>query len=62
MFHSQLALVLASRRQDGLEQVFSEGHQYHDRIFYDRKEGAYYDRHTDLFLTLEQAQAFGVAV
>jgi hypothetical protein len=31
----------------GLERVFSKGHQY-------------YDRATDLYLTLEEAHAFGV--
>jgi hypothetical protein len=40
-----------------LEQVFSKGHQYHGRIFYDTKEGAYYDLHTDFYLTLDEAQA-----
>lgn len=24
---------------DGLEQVFCQGHQYHNRIFYDTREG-----------------------
>lgn len=43
-----------------LETVFHEGHQYHDRIVYDKREGSYYDRHTDLYLTIEEAQAFGV--
>lgn len=45
---------------DGLEQVFSEGHEFHSRIFYDRHAGQYYDRGTDLYLTLEEAQAFGI--
>ncbi len=45
---------------DGLERVFGKGHQFHDRIFYDRFEGKYYDRWTDLFLSLEEAHAFGV--
>lgn len=46
---------------NGLETVFSSGHQYHDRIFYDVKEGQYYDRHTDLYLTLDEAKSFGIA-
>lgn len=43
-----------------LETVFSPGHQYHDRIVYDRSEGQYYDKYTDLYLTLEQARSFGL--
>jgi hypothetical protein len=45
---------------NGLERVFPAGHQYHDRIFYDTREGKYYDRYTDFFLTLEEAQSFGL--
>lgn len=45
-----------------LEQVFSVNHQYYNRIFYDYQEGKYYDRHCDLYLTLEQAKAFGLPV
>lgn len=45
---------------DGLERVFSKGHQYYDRIFYDTKEGSYYDRHTDLYLSLDDVRAFGI--
>ena len=44
----------------GLETVFSAGHQHHTRIYYDPKEGSYYDRATDLYLTLDEALAFGV--
>ena len=44
----------------GLEYVFPEGHQYHDRIFWDIEEGSYYDRYTDLYISLEQAELFGV--
>lgn len=46
---------------DGLERVFSPGHELHDRIFYDVKAGEYYDRGSDLYLTLDEARAFGVA-
>ena len=45
---------------NGLERVFSVGHQYHDRIFYDPKEGSYYDQATDLYLSLDEARAYGV--
>lgn len=45
-----------------LETVFSPGHQFHDRIYYDAKEGAYYDRYSDIYLTLEQVRAFGLPV
>ncbi len=44
---------------DTLETVFSVGHELHDRIVYDRAEGQYYDRHTDLYLTLEDMRSFG---
>lgn len=47
---------------DGLERIFSVGHEYHDRIFYDAVEGSYYDRHTDLFISLETAKLFGLPV
>jgi hypothetical protein len=47
---------------DGLETVFSVGHQYHGRIFYDAKEGSYYDLYVDLYITLEQAKQFGLPV
>jgi hypothetical protein len=47
---------------DGLERVFPAGHQYHDRIFYDAKEGSYYDRHTDFYITLSEAKLFGLPV
>ncbi len=43
-----------------LETVFSVGNQFHDRILYDYKEGSYYDRYSDIFITLEQAQCFGL--
>jgi len=41
-----------------LEIVFSEGHQYFDRIFYDVREGKYYDRLTDLFLNEDEIKNF----
>lgn len=47
---------------DGLERVFPAGHQYHDRLFYDVREGSYYDRATDLYITLDEAKAFGLPV
>lgn len=46
----------------GLEEVFSVGHQYHGRIVYDRTEGQYYDKHTDIYLTLAEVKAFGLPV
>lgn len=50
------------RAGSGLEWVFSEGHRYRERIFYDPREGAYYDRWTDMFLTVEEARGFGLGV
>lgn len=44
----------------GLESVFPRGHRYADRLYYDPKEGAYYDAHSDLYLSLEDARAFGL--
>ena len=32
----------------------------YDRVFYDSREGQYYNRATDLYLTLKEAHAFGV--
>lgn len=39
---------------NGLERVFSPAHPFYDRIFYDRVEGKYYDRATDIYITLEE--------
>ena len=47
-------------KDNGLERVFSKGHQYHDRIFYDRKEGKYYDQATDLYLEDDELAKFGL--
>ena len=47
---------------NGLERVFPDGHRYADRLFYDAREGSYYDKHTDLFLTLAEAAGFGLPV
>ena len=43
-----------------LEQVFSNGHQFADRIFYDAGEGKYYDKYSDVYLEQEQLGAFGI--
>lgn len=45
----------------GLEVIFSVNHQLHDRIFYDKKEGKYYDRYSDIYLEYEDAKAYGLA-
>lgn len=37
-------------KQFGLESVFPEGSEWGDRIFYDSKEGKYYDAYDDLYL------------
>ena len=36
------------------EKVFSKGHELHDVIVYDRLEGQYYNKQTDLYLTYEE--------
>lgn len=46
---------------DDLEPVFSKGHQFADRIFYDRKEGKYYDKYTDIYLGLDEVKMLGLA-
>lgn len=46
--------------REALERVFPEGNQWHDRIYYDIKEGKYYDAYTDLFLELEELRAYGL--
>lgn len=45
---------------DGLERCFPKGHQFYDRIFYDRIEGSYYDRGRDFFISYDEAKTFGV--
>lgn len=47
---------------NGLERVFSTGHQFYDVIFYDTKAGEYYNRSTDLYLSLEEVKAYGIPV
>ena len=46
----------------GLERVFSAGNQWFDRIFYDVREGAYYDRYSDIYLALDELAKFGLGV
>jgi len=53
-------LSAASAKQQGLEVVFSPGNQWHERIFYDPKEGKYYDANSDVYLSLQEAAAFGL--
>jgi hypothetical protein len=43
-----------------LEQVFSQGHRYHDVLFYDYSEGKYYDRSQDRFLEIEELRSYGM--
>lgn len=47
---------------DGLERVFAKGHRFWGRIFYDVREGSYYDLHRDLYISLWEARDFGVRV
>lgn len=47
-------------RRPGLENVFMPPNQWHDRIYYDPKEGKYYDAYADLYLELDQLQAYGL--
>lgn len=41
-----------------LEVIFPETSQWHDRIYYDRKEGKYYDRYSDIYITVEEFQTY----
>lgn len=45
---------------DGLEHVFSEENQFYDRIFWEESTKQYYDRYTDIYLSLEDVKAFGL--
>lgn len=45
---------------NNLEIIFSEGHHLYDKIFYDVREGTYYNRETDYFLTESELPAFGL--
>jgi len=47
-------------KNNNLEIIFSEGHHLYDVIFYDSKEGQYYNRETDYFLTENELPAFGL--
>lgn len=38
-------------RKQGLEPVYPVGTQWSDRIFYDTREGQYYDAYTDLYMS-----------
>jgi hypothetical protein len=42
----------------GLENVFPVGNQWHDRIYYDPKEGKYYDAYSDFYISLEEFETF----
>jgi hypothetical protein len=45
-----------------LEPVFPAGHRYADRLYYDAREGSYYDAARDWYITLAEAAAFGLPV
>jgi hypothetical protein len=45
---------------NGLERVLPKTHENYDRLFYDVREGKYYDRTTDLYLTLREAYSLGL--
>jgi hypothetical protein len=37
-------------KKQGLEPVYPVGHNFSDRIFYDPREGKYYDSYSDFYL------------
>lgn len=45
---------------DGLETVFPKGHELHSVIYYDAREGSFYHRPSDIYLTYDEAKAYGV--
>jgi len=49
-------------KRHGLENVFSPPNQWHDRIYYDSKEGKYYDAYSDVYLEQEQLKQFGLGI
>ena len=51
-----------AKMRHGLEQVFPDGHQYADRLYYDPREGQYYDAYSDWYISLDEAKAFGLPV
>lgn len=53
-------IIQAYALNNHLEIIFSEGHHLYDKIFYDSQWGQYYNRETDLFLTENELDAFGL--
>ena len=45
---------------ENLERIFSPMSQWYDRIFYDTKEGKYYDKYIDMYLSYEELSAYGL--
>lgn len=43
----------------GLERIFPKGHEHRNRIFYDAKEGKYYDLSQDVYLEHDEMAKFG---
>ena len=56
----QKSLTDLELSQMGLERVFPPGHQHYERVFYDAREGKYYDRGRDMYMSYEEARSFGV--
>lgn len=42
------------------DEPISESHEMYGRIVYDRRAGQYYDKHTDLYLSYEDAKEYGL--
>ena len=47
-------------KNNNLEIVFPEGHRNFGRLFYDRNEGQYYDRYSDLFVEIDDLKHYGM--
>lgn len=49
-----------NQNREDLEEVFSKENQWYGRIVYDRNEGAYYDRFSDVYLNLSELKSYGL--
>lgn len=48
-------------KRNGLETVFHKLHEFRNRIFYDPKNGSYYDRNSDVYISVNEFLAIAEA-
>ena len=58
----ELVTLIRIDKMDGLERVFSPGHRYYNVLFYDKKEGKYYDLSIDMYLELSDLPRYGISI